>query len=93
MTTSFQTVEDVSKWLDEKEKFDGKFLTDDVRTADLKHYSDEQLAARHHFYWREAIFEPDARIRAENQAEYDRTDLEIQRRRMYVREEAERVFE
>jgi hypothetical protein len=69
------------------------FLTEDVTQSDLTKMPPHQLEGRAAFYEREALFERNARIRRENQAEAERTRIEINRRKMYLRAEAERVFE
>lgn len=67
-------------------------LTEDVTQADLKMYTDPQLQARAIYYERQATFEKSWHIRQEFQQELLRTEIEIARRKMYARKEAERVF-
>jgi hypothetical protein len=67
-------------------------LTRDVSQADLSKYPDHELDGRLVYYEREHLFERDARLRAAFRKEIDRTRIEINRRKMYAREEAERVF-
>lgn len=70
-----------------------KHLTEDVTQADLKMYTDAQLKSRAIYYERQATFEKAWHIRQEFQQEILKTEIEIARRKMYARKEAERVFE
>lgn len=71
----------------------GLHLTHDVTQSDLKKYPDHQLASRLNYYERQAVFENSPKLRKQFQAEVQRTRIEINRRRMYLRKEADRVFE
>ena len=68
-------------------------LPDEVRTAYLRNYPDAQLAGRLAYFEREAIFERNPVTRKQFRQEAQRTQTEINRRKMYLRAEAERVFE
>lgn len=65
----------------------------EVRQAYLAVYSDTVLADRQRHYEREAIFERDKPTREALAHEAARTEQEINRRKMYERAEADRVFE
>lgn len=69
-----------------------RFLTEDVTQSDLSKYALPQLEARLIQYERDYTFERHPKRRTEYKAEVDRTRIEINRRRMYSRTEAERVF-
>jgi hypothetical protein len=71
----------------------GIHLTNDVTQADLTKYPDHQLTSRLAYYDRQAVFERSPKLRKQFQAEVQRTQIEINRRKMYARKEAERVFE
>lgn len=68
------------------------FLPEEVRCADLAKYPEHQLEGRLAFYEREAVFEPNPKIRVESKKEVLRTKIELNRRKMYQRKEADRVF-
>jgi|SRR5262245_37042977 len=74
-------------------RVDEGFLPHEVRCSDLKHMSIEQLEGRLAYYTREATFERDKKIRAENRTEMERTQQALDIRKAYLRKEAERVFE
>jgi len=69
------------------------FLTEDVTQADLSKYPIEQLQARLAYYDRQYTFEQSSRARKQFKDEMARTEIELSRRRMYARKEADRVFE
>lgn len=68
-------------------------LTEDVTQADLRTYADHQLQARAAYYERQITFEKAWHVRQEFRQEFERTQIEINRRKMYARTEANRVFE
>jgi hypothetical protein len=67
-------------------------LPDEVRTADLTTYERKQLEGRKTYYEREALFERDHATRLALREEAERTTIELNRRKMYERAEADRVF-
>lgn len=68
-------------------------LTEDVTQADLRAYSTEQLQDRAAYYDRQYTFERGKKARLLFEAEVARTNIELNRRKMYARKEADRVFE
>jgi hypothetical protein len=68
------------------------YLTSDVTQADLSKYPIEQLQARLAYYERQYTFEQGKKARREFKIEMTRTEIELARRRMYTRKEADRVF-
>ena len=71
---------------------ENSWLPHEVRTNDLSKMSEPQLEGRLRFYEREAIFERDDKIRAENRAEMQRTKSALDIRKGYRLREANRVF-
>ena len=69
-----------------------KFLTEDVTQADLSKYPQHQLEGRYTYYERQYTFERNEKIREQFHVEMIRTEIELARRRIYTRKEAERVF-
>jgi hypothetical protein len=76
----------------EKRAKRGRFLPDEVVQADLTKYTLKALEGRLAYYTKEALFERNGRIAAENRNEAERTKTEIDRRKIYERAEANRVF-
>lgn len=68
------------------------YLTEDVTQAELTKYPEHQLINRLSYYERQYTFEQSPFRRAEFLGEVERTQIELARRRMYARKEAERVF-
>lgn len=69
------------------------YLTNDVTQADLSKYPDHQLAGRLAYYERQYTFENSKKLRFQFRCEVERTRIEIKKRAMYARKEADRVFE
>lgn len=67
-------------------------LPEEVRLAYLPDYPLHELEARRVHYEREALFERDDRMRKALKRQALRTQIELNRRKMYARTEAERVF-
>lgn len=67
-------------------------LTEDVTQADLTKYTDEQLEGRFNYYTRQYTFEQGKKARKAFKQEIQRTKIEIARRKIYHRAEADRVF-
>lgn len=67
-------------------------LPPEVTCADLTKYPLAELNGRIAHYTREKLFERKAALRAAYQIEIERTVIELNRRGMYARAEAERVF-
>lgn len=68
-------------------------LPDEVRTTHLVKYSQKALEGRLAHYERLYAFEWNGRFAAEYRNEVERTRTEINLRKMYLRKEADRVFE
>lgn len=67
-------------------------LPPEVTQANLYLYSDASLAGRLTHYTREWTFERNLSLRSQFKVELERTRIEINRRKMYERAEAERIF-
>lgn len=64
------------------------FLLEEVRGAKLDRYEDKQLEGRYAEYLKLYTFENNPKLRAEYKAEKDRTEAEINRRKIARRNEA-----
>jgi len=71
----------------------GKFLPDAVTQSDLTKMDAKQLDGRLEYYEQQYTFERSKKLAAEYSQEVERTRIEINRRKLYARKEAERVFE
>lgn len=67
-------------------------LTEDVTQADLTKYTDAQIEGRLNYYLRQYTFERSFQGRREFKQEIQRTKVELNRRKLYTRTEADRVF-
>lgn len=76
---------------DEEDNVDA-LLPEEVRLAYLPEYAVHQLEARRLHFEREALFERDTRMRKALSRQAERTVIELNRRKMYARAEAEKVF-
>lgn len=78
--------------IDEELRAEPAPIDEDVTQNDLTKMALPQLEGRLAYYDREATFERNPHARIRFKAEAQRTRIEINRRKMYQRAEAERVF-